>query len=158
MGGGGDCCNMQPICPPTQAALKHKQKLQYLMIAHLILALTLFFVTFSAGLQDLILVLILWCASSQMHFCHLIVYMLFCTFNLVGYFSNVGLLLQQGKFGPYFTAGGVQTFLMILVIAFIVFYPIAIYFCFQAYKEFKGMLADHGGGAPVNPFARQNAN
>jgi len=47
--------------------------------------------------------------------------------------------------------------MIILVLAFIVFYPIAIYLCFQAYKEFKGMLNDHNGGAPANPFARSNA-
>ena len=37
---------------------------------------------------------------------------------------------------------------MIVFILFIVFYVVAVYFCFKAYREFKGMLYDNGmGGA-----------
>ena len=71
LGGGG--FNMRPVVPPTDAALKAKRPVMICLFVHLALALTFFFVTFSAGLQDLFMVLILWCATSQMHYCHLIV-------------------------------------------------------------------------------------
>lgn len=93
LGGGGGCFNMQPVVPPSQAALKHKQILTVVMIVHLVLALTFFLLTFSGGLQDLMLVLILFCASRQMHFCHLIIYMMFCMYNWIGYVCAIGLLI-----------------------------------------------------------------
>ena len=39
-----------------------------------------------------------------------------------------------------------RTFSMVLVIVFAVFYVIAIYFAFKAYREFKGMLYDNDQG------------
>ena len=35
---------------------------------------------------------------------------------------------------------------MLVLCALLVFQPIAIYYAFQAYKEFKGALMDNGGG------------
>lgn len=39
-----------------------------------------------------------------------------------------------------------RTFAMVLVILSTIFYVIAIYFAFKAYREFKGMLFDGGQG------------
>ena len=90
------------------------------------------------------MVLILWCGISKVHYCQLIIYMLFSMYNWVNFFSTVGFLLQLGGFGPAFTAGGRSTMVMILIMSFLVFYPVAIYFCFKAYREFKGLLYDNG--------------
>jgi hypothetical protein len=38
---------------------------------------------------------------------------------------------------------------MLLLMGFIIFYPIAIFFSFRAYKEFKGMLYDNGMGGQM---------
>ena len=47
-GGGG--FNMQPVVPPTAAGIKHKKLLHIVIIVHLVLALTFFFVTMAGGL------------------------------------------------------------------------------------------------------------
>jgi hypothetical protein len=38
---------------------------------------------------------------------------------------------------------------MLLLMGFIIFYPIAIVFSFKAYKEFKGMIYDNGMGGQM---------
>lgn len=54
-----------------------------------------------------------------------------------------------------------HTFSVILTIVLIVFYITAIYFAFQAYKEFKGMLYDNGmvggGGAMAGLMANRRS-
>ncbi len=62
-------------------------------------------------------------------------------FNFVQNFAAIGLLLQQGHLGEAFEYAPFQ---MIMLLVFMVFYPIAIYFSFLAYREFKAMLADNG--------------
>lgn len=122
------------------------------MIAHLILALTFFFTTMAGGLQDLILVLILWCGSSQMHYCHLIIYMLMVMYNWVSFVTAFGLMIQRGTLLENYGKGGAFTFGMLLMTAFLIFYPTATYFVFKAYKEFKGMLFDNGMGGGGSAF------
>lgn len=63
--------NMQPIVPPTPAATKHKQILYVVMLLHVVLAIMLIFLNGFNGIFELINVLILWCGTSQMHFCYL---------------------------------------------------------------------------------------
>ena len=50
-----------------------------------------------------------------------------------------------------------------MILAFAIFYPISVYFCFKAYREFKGMLYDNGmmnggGMSSMLPFGGNNAN
>ena len=90
-GGGG--FNMQPVVPPTQEGLKHKSRLYIVMFAHLILAIFMLFISGMSGLHELINVVILWCATSQMHFCYLIMYMLMCMISFVQNVSYLGLLI-----------------------------------------------------------------
>ena len=145
-GGGG--FNMQPVCPPSQSALAMKRNLYIVLFIHLVLALTLFFTTGAGGLQDLILVLILWCGISQMHYCHILIYIFMSLFNWISFVSAIGLMLQNGSFFSQLGKGGQTTFVVLLVLAFTVFYPSATYVTFKAYKEFKGMAYDNGmGGA-----------
>src|SRR5688572_9175594 len=92
-GGGG--FNMQPIVPPTQEGLKHKSRLYIVMFAHLILSIFMLFIHGISGIHELINVVILWCATSQMHFCYLIFYMLMCMFGFVTNFAYLGLLIQD---------------------------------------------------------------
>ena len=63
-------------------------------------------------------------------------------YNWISLFSVVGLLIQNGQFLDAFQ--GASTMVMILIMIFLVFYPTAVYFCFKAYREFKGMLHDNG--------------
>ena len=81
-------------------------------------------------------------------------------YNWISLFSVVGLLIQNGQFSEAFQ--GSSAMIMILIIIFLVFYPTAVYFCFKAYREFKGMLQDNGmlgqGGGVGNAMFRGGNN
>jgi hypothetical protein len=68
---------MQPIVPPTPAGIKHRTRLYILCGIHAILTIILMFISFTLGIYDLMLVLILYCAAAQMHFCQLLMYIVF---------------------------------------------------------------------------------
>lgn len=59
--------------------------------------------------------------------------------------AGIGLLIQTGKFTDNFTQAS-TAFVTTLLVAFIVFYIVAVTICFYAYREFKGMLYDNGMG------------
>ena len=87
--GGG--MNMQPIVPPTPAALKHKNILYLVMLVHVILAIMLMFMSVFSGIFELVTVMILWCGTAQMNFCYLQFYILMCMFSFLTYFTTLGL-------------------------------------------------------------------
>jgi len=88
---------MEPVVPPTGPALEHKKRLYILMAVHAVLSIMImFFISFMNGLTELISVLILWCATAQMHFCMLIFYMLMCLVSFTQYFAGIGLQVQTG--------------------------------------------------------------
>ena len=140
-GGGG--FNMQPRVPPSDRALAAKRPLSIIMWVHLGLAVTMLF-SGAGGIQDLFLVLILWCAITQFHYCQLIIYMMFSMFQWVNLVCLLGLLIQRGEFSSYLSAGGKSTFRMLLVMTMTVFYPTSLFFAFRAYREFKGLFYDNG--------------
>lgn len=57
--GGG--MNMQPVVPPTDLALKIKQKLYIVMFVHFLLSIMMMFLSVMSGIQELITVMIFWC-------------------------------------------------------------------------------------------------
>lgn len=124
--GGG--LNMQPVVPPTAEGLKHKSRLYIIMFVHLILAIFMLFVYGFSGIHELINVLILWCATSQMHFCYIIFYMLMCMLGLIQNSATVGLLIQDQIFSQMFK--GKSALSLSIMIAFIIFYVVAIHFSF----------------------------
>jgi hypothetical protein len=113
---------------------------------HLLLSITMMFVSVVTGIYELLSVLILWCAATQMHFCHLIIYIIICGNRFISSFAVIGLTIQNKTFSYQFSAGGQRTFAMVMAIIFTIFYIFAIYYAFQAYREFKGMLYDGGMG------------
>ena len=134
---------MQPVVPPNERALAAKRPLSIIMWVHLGLAVTMLFCG-AGGIQDLFLVLILWCAITQFHYCQLIIYMMFTMFSWVTLISALGLLLQRGELGDYLSAGGKYTFRMLIVLTMTFFYPLSLFFAFRAYREFKGLFYDNG--------------
>ena len=84
---------MQPVVPPTDAAKVHKRYLQGVMIAHILLSVMLMFLSIISGIYELISVAILWCATTQMHFCLLIIYMIICLNNFISYLAAIGLTI-----------------------------------------------------------------
>ena len=151
--GGG--LNMQPIVPPSQEGLKHKSRLYVVILAHLILAILMLFIHGISGIHELINVLILWCATSQMHFCYLLFYIIMCMFGFVQNFAYIGLLIQDELLVIAFK--GKLGFSITIMMAFCVFYIVAIYFSFHAYREFKGMMRDNGmSGSSMMGFPGMN--
>ncbi len=91
-GGGG--MNMQPVVPPTPVGLKHRFRLYVLCVVHLILSIILMFAfSLASGFYDLILVLILYCAAAQMHFCQLLMYIVFILNQLIFSICLLGLVI-----------------------------------------------------------------
>jgi hypothetical protein len=79
-----------------------------------------------------------------MHFCYLLVYVILSCNKLVSIIAFLGLHFQNGTFGSEFSKGGLNSYNMVLGILSFIFYIGAIYVCFHAYREFKGMMFDQG--------------
>eukprot|EP00347_Sterkiella_histriomuscorum_P011788 403371096 len=141
MGGGG--FNMQPMVPPSQKGLVHKQRLYIVMAVHLVLSILYMFFNMMGGLFELFSVAILYCGTAQMNYCQLIIYMVIQGNKLVHTVATVGLLIQKGKFATVFQHSYSASYLIIMI-TFAIFYIIAITMCFYAYREFKGMMFDNG--------------
>ena len=137
--------NMQPVVPPTPAGKKHRTRLYVLCGIHLLLSIVMMFINFIGGLFEIMLVLILYCSASQMHFCQLMMYMIFCMNNFLVVFCGIGLVVQNGEFPDFYTDQS-KGFTMTVLIIFAVYYIVAIAISFYAYKEFKAMLYESGQG------------
>lgn len=139
--------NMQPVVPPTAQGLVHKQRLYIVMAVHLFLAILYMFFNFMSGIFELISVLILYCGTAQMNYCQLIIYMIIQGHKFVVNFSTLGLMIQKGILTDLMR-DAYYCFYIILMVAFSIFYVVAITLAFYAYREFKGMMFDNGmGGA-----------
>ena len=69
--------------------------------------------------------------------------MLYAMFDFVAGIDPIGLLVQNGTL---FSIPSNALFSVLLEIVTVIFEPIAIYYVFQAYKEFKGAKMDSTGG------------
>ena len=135
--------------PPTPKALQLKKLLYIMLIAHLIFAIMIMVFDIYAGFTELINVMILLCATMQMHFCLIIFYIILSTFAMVNSLCDIGLLVQDNLFsecykvGVRFFNGNMCGYALTVTMMFVVFLVIDIAVCFKAYKECKGMLYDH---------------
>ena len=137
----------EPVVPPTAKARTHRTQLMVLGFVHLALAIMFLFVNAMSGIYECIDVAILFCALSQMNFCCLIIYIINITINFFTYFNVLGLLVQTGNFSDSFKTGSsTNTFAITIIILLSVYYIVATFICFYAYREFKGMMFDHGMG------------
>ena len=127
--------------------MRFKQYLYIVLGVHLILSILFMFVSFMEGLFELIAVAILYCAAAQMSYCQLIIYMIISANKLIHFFCMIGLIIQRGMFGAVFSHSE-MSFLIVMMMVFIVFYIGAITVCFYAYREFKGMMFDNGMVSP----------
>ena len=139
LGGGGMDNMMKPMFPPNAECLKHKSRIQIIGFIHLFLAMGLLITSgASMGFSSLLTVMCLFCATMNMNYCCLLIYIVYTLFDFIQIVDPVGLWIQNGTFTI------ANTFMGFLV-AMLVFEPFAIFYAFQAYKEFKGCLQDHGG-------------
>jgi len=142
---GGTCCP-DPVPPPNPPSKNLVNTLR--IILYIELGCTLLESCcglFSYGLMELISCLILYQGYTQLSFCNMVMYIFFVGINfvqlLVGFATYIQNLGQQSITWNF--ANVVSLFLL-------AFYVVAIYFAFQAYKEFKGLAVDgalgYGGG------------
>ena len=145
MGGGANYC--EPVVPPTEKAKGYRTQLMVLGFVHLALSILLMFISPMLGIYELIDVMILFCALAQMNFCCLIIYIINITINFFRYFDLIGLAAQRGSIDDIINEGSANDVFSFVVICLLtVFYVIAVIMCFYAYREFKGMMFDHGMG------------
>ena len=148
----------EPVVPPTEAGKKHRGILMVLGFVHMALAIMMCFIVPMQGIYELIDVAILFCALAQMNFCCLIIYIINITINFFVIFNQLGLAMQNGSLTETMEdatfAGNVALTIMILLA---VYYIVANVFCFYAYREFKGMLFDHGMGGQFGMASYQQA-
>ena len=117
------------------------------------------------GFGTLMTVIALFCASMNLNYCCVLIYIVYTMFDFLQLLDPVGLYFQNLIQSTSVTQISSST--LFVLIAMLVFEPIAIYFAFQAYKEFKGCLFDNGGslgmgggmvGRAVNTTGRTGQN
>ena len=150
LGGGGGCDQyFQPRFPPTPEAKQHKTKLQMVGLVHLMLIITLLFMSGGGGgFQNLITVACLFCATLNYNYCCLLIYIIYTLIDLFTNINPVGLFAQnsiQISHFPQTLSGENKAFLAVTFIT-CVFEVYAVNMVFQAYREFKGMEYDNLGG------------
>ena len=82
-----------------------------------------------------------------MNFCCLIIYIINITINFFVIFNQLGLAIQIGQLTDTMKeASFSQNLALIVMVLLAIYYIVASFFCFYAYREFKGMLFDAGMG------------
>ena len=137
--------NCEPIVPPTPKAKQHRTYLMICGFVHLALSICLCFIAVMSGIYEMIDVAILFCALAQCNFCCLIIYIVNISINFFTYFSILGLWAQTQTW-TLESATTSQAYVQTIIIMLTVYYLVAIFVCFFAYREFKGMLFDAGMG------------
>jgi len=139
------CCFQQPIVSPSQRAKNVTSILKILVLVELLLGVMkiIFYAPFS-GIYELIDAWILCMAYSQMNFCTLVIYMFICMSNFVYAFAYVGWIIQ---FSLWDLLNATRTTGFVVMIFAMIFYVVAIYYCFQAYREYKALLFEQSAGA-----------
>ena len=85
---------MQPMFPPNAAALKHKANLQIVAIVHLCLAVLLLIMSgANMGFSSLLTVMCLFCATLNLNYCCLLIYIVYTLFDWLQNIDPVGLLV-----------------------------------------------------------------
>lgn len=143
----------ESIDPPNDQARDLVGKLKimfYIQIGLIVMEIFLLFsgVPSSTFILEMFSCCILYMAYTQVNFCSCAIYIFFCMFSIVHYIVFFGTCIQNKT--DVFAENSKITFYVILVSFATIFYIVAIYFSFQAYKEFKA-LAQEGLLVPNNP-------
>ena len=164
--GCGDFC--KPQVAPTTKASQLQSNIEVLLIVHVCVSIgKMVGFGFGAGLEDWLSCLILYCGKSRIDYCFLLMYMysvvaMMCTIIISLLFfwqqsvnttsdEDTDEITDDESLDVYdFDAirdtdiNQLRTSLVITSIV-LVFYTGAVYFTFDAYKEFKGLVEDQRG-------------
>ena len=143
LGGGGGGDMLKPVVPPTPEATKHRTYLVICAAVQFALGIMMFFVDWYNGFYQIMLCLMLGCAIAQMNYCCVAFYMLYITMSWVTNVCRIGLVAQNHsiKF-IYNNTGTSAAFQFTVSILITVYYTVAWFVCFYAYREFAAMLLD----------------
>ena len=145
------CIPFETVPPPNEKSQKMVAILKYICIAQVVLAILELFTNPFQGLYELFAVFILWQAYSTISYCSLIIYIFFDIMNLIQDILFFGNLWQNRQ-----SVSGIMFPFIVMVLATL-FYLIAIYYAFLAYREFKAITlsgeAMSSGGGITQPFA-----
>jgi len=135
------CFPIEQVKPPNKRSEELVTKLEVIMFIHIGFAVIKFFIgNFGGGLMDLLICFILWQGYYTLSFCSMVMYITFVSFSLLQIFVGMGTIVQNGE--SLIPAD--KVFPAIIQYSSGAFYIIAIYFAFQAYKEFKAIAYDGG--------------
>ena len=145
----GDTSQMlKPVVPPTPKAIMWRGLLTALGFVHISLAIMYLFCNLMQGIYEVIIVAVLFCSLASVNFCCLTVYMIYITMNFFTMIGSIGLAIQNRELDTVFDSkNSPLIFQFSVTILLCIFDVIALVVCFFAYREFKGMLFDHGGAS-----------
>ena len=128
-------------------------------LAHFATAVALTVALPGLGMGEIFFSMFLACFAYCMNYCMVIMYMIMMMFDMIQYFSAVGMFIQKGNFvkcyhNEMFTDDNKKIekcpFKLTMLIIFLLFSVIAVVVAFYAYRIFKahdlGML---GGGGMI---------
>jgi len=145
----------ESIPPPNEKCKDYCSYLRILLYCQLIIGIFKLFVgfwdvsgTYSTGygaITELLSCCFIYCAYAQLNYCSCIIYIFFCLFAAIEDFVIVGRELQNGN--PLFNGGysTAHNLAMAITIISFIYYCIAIYISFLAYREFKAISYEMGG-------------
>ena len=139
---------IQNINPPTSKSRKCKENLKYLMYAQLILGILNIIIDFMdvfdsnfTGLSELFMTLLLYLGYKTINYCSCIVYIFFCSNRIMESGIRYGKPIQNNH-TIFDKDDKKRCFGFVVVAVSILYYFIAIYFTFEAYKEFKAVTKE----------------
>lgn len=150
------CIPFETVPPPNEKCDKLVSNLKYVCLFQLILAIVELFTNPFTGLYELFAVFILYQAYSTISYCNLIIYVFFCSMNLIQNLLFFGNMWQNRQ-----SISGSFVFPFVVATLASIFYPVAIYYAFLAYREFKAVILSGtplgtgytvGGGGASQPF------
>jgi len=135
------CCDLSPQVIPSPEGTRWALYLKYVAIGHLLLGVCYFIgggSLLAMGLMDLIFAWFVFISYRTMNYCFLTMYIWFLLFNLLTTFVYIGTFVQFPDKIEKGDKGWMIYFIILFCISFI-FYCIAVYIAYRAYKEFKAL-------------------
>jgi hypothetical protein len=147
------------IQPPTpQLSIQFKKLKIFMIVFGAFSALKLFFMPMIA-IQDLLSILMLWCAMQQLNVCMFVMFQLFTIYPLIMLGVSMGTLIQHAE-NPFQWD---STYKLLQFLVCVVNIPVYIYgniVVFHTYREVKACLRGLGDitGSGTQPFNVNSGN
>ena len=137
---------MFPSIDNPNDELRKTQKILFvLFVVALVLAIPKFAASVILGIAELLILLTFLCGICYYNYCLIVFYIVMLLFSVINFTMLIGRTIQITftDTNPFEDNG---VFLMSFIIACVtvVYDLIALYFCFEAYKEFKGETVRQG--------------